>query len=343
MKSSEEIKAPLISIIVPVYNTSQYLPRCIDSILQQSHQKLEVILVNDGSIDTSGNVCEQYKKRDARVQVIHRENAGVSSARNVGLNVAQGEWVGFVDSDDWIEPMMYEKLLHSATQYNKLIASCGAEIHDIDPNKETTHITHQKVPSTITQHQYFEYAIQDLALVSSVCTKLFNRKLIEKCGAVKFDISIHHYEDLLFVVQSAAKSDGVAHIPEALYHYCRREGSATTLPLNNKTMTALDVYDTIITKVNSISPSLLHLAQLFHTNTAIGFLWIAYPTKSLTRGFIPGLRKEACRFIFAYLFSKKVALKIKIRYIVILLCPKLANKLWTLLKACFSLKWNHMY
>ena len=102
---------PLISVIVPVYNVETLLPRCVDSILTQTYECLEVLLVDDGSTDASGEICEQFAKKDTRIRVIHKENGGLSSARNAGLDVASGDYIGFVDSDDWIEPEMYAEML----------------------------------------------------------------------------------------------------------------------------------------------------------------------------------------------------------------------------------------
>lgn len=99
---------PKISIIVPVYNTERYLSKCIDSILSQSFTDFELLLINDGSLDYSGAICDQYAANDSRVTVFHKENGGVSSARNLGLDNARGEWVTFVDSDDWIARTMYQ-------------------------------------------------------------------------------------------------------------------------------------------------------------------------------------------------------------------------------------------
>ena len=101
---------PKISIIVPVYNVEKYLRKCVDSILNQTFKDFELILVDDGSIDTSGKICDEYNLKDNRIKVIHKENGGLSSARNAGLDIAQGEYIGFVDSDDWIELDMYEEL-----------------------------------------------------------------------------------------------------------------------------------------------------------------------------------------------------------------------------------------
>lgn len=104
----------LVSIIVPVYNTGKYLYKCLDSILNQTLQEIELILVDDGSDDNSGAICDFYSERDKRVRVIHKKNEGVSIARNVGMQAAKGEYIGFVDSDDWIEKEMYQEMYYYA-------------------------------------------------------------------------------------------------------------------------------------------------------------------------------------------------------------------------------------
>ena len=106
-----------ISIIVPIYNVEKYLSKCVDSILNQQYYDLEVILVDDGSTDHSGEIAESYKEKDERVIVIHKNNGGLSSARNAGLDVVHGDYVGFVDSDDWIEPNMYADMMNAMCKY----------------------------------------------------------------------------------------------------------------------------------------------------------------------------------------------------------------------------------
>jgi glycosyltransferase involved in cell wall biosynthesis len=115
---------PKISIIVPVYNTDKFLYKCIDSILSQTFTDFECILINDGSTDNSAAICDEYSKKDNRIKVIHQKNAGVSAARNAGLDIACGEWIGFVDSDDWCDPEMYEFLLSKALKYQADISIC---------------------------------------------------------------------------------------------------------------------------------------------------------------------------------------------------------------------------
>ena len=102
----------LISVIVPIYNVEKYIKKCIDSIINQTYKNLEIILVNDGSPDECGKICDEYERIDSRIVVIHKENGGLSDARNAGLKVMHGKYVAFVDSDDWIEPEMYLSLIH---------------------------------------------------------------------------------------------------------------------------------------------------------------------------------------------------------------------------------------
>ena len=102
----------LISVIVPVYNVEKYLNKCIDSIINQTYKNLEIILVDDGSQDSSGKICDEYTKKDNRIKVIHKENGGVSSARNIGLNNATGEWIAFIDADDWVDEEYLQTLFN---------------------------------------------------------------------------------------------------------------------------------------------------------------------------------------------------------------------------------------
>lgn len=116
---------PLISVIVPVYKVEQYLQQCVDSICAQTYRNLEIILVDDGSPDRCGQLCDELAMTDSRIRVIHKRNGGLSSARNAGLEVMQGEYVGFVDSDDWIDPEMYERLYQDIQEHEAQIACCG--------------------------------------------------------------------------------------------------------------------------------------------------------------------------------------------------------------------------
>lgn len=123
----------LISVIVPIYNTENYLEKCITSILDQNYHNLELILINDGSTDNSGKICEDFLEIDKRVKVRHKENSGVSAARNIGLDIAEGDYTCFVDSDDYLHPEMLERLWHYLGKYNADIAMC--EFFEVNDNK----------------------------------------------------------------------------------------------------------------------------------------------------------------------------------------------------------------
>jgi len=127
---------PLISIIIPIYKVEDYIRCCIDSILSQTYKNLEIILVDDGSPDNCGSVCEEYSLKDKRIKVIYKKNGGLSSARNAGLDIASGEYIGFVDSDDWIENDMYESLYNAIIFHKADISVCGRYI--ASGNKITT-------------------------------------------------------------------------------------------------------------------------------------------------------------------------------------------------------------
>ena len=125
MTDVSDSSVPKISIIVPVYKVEQYLYRCLDSIVAQTFTDWECLLIDDGSPDDSGAICDEYAEKDSRFRVIHQKNSGVSAARNAGLAVARGEWIGFVDSDDWIEPDFCKTLLVAIEQTGKDCATCG--------------------------------------------------------------------------------------------------------------------------------------------------------------------------------------------------------------------------
>lgn len=115
----------ILSVIVPVYNVERWINRCIESIINQTYRKLEIILIDDGSTDSSGNICDEFQMMDNRVVVYHKNNEGSAIARNYGIEHCRGEYVTFVDSDDWIEPQMYEKLLDLAQEHNTVITGCA--------------------------------------------------------------------------------------------------------------------------------------------------------------------------------------------------------------------------
>ena len=193
----------LISLIIPVYNAQTYLPRCLDSVLAQTHQNLEIILIDDGSADKSGEICDEYAQKDARIRVIHQKNAGVSAARNAGLRVAKGEYIGFVDADDFIEADMYRYLLASALQYRCAIAVCS--VFGKPP------LIKAKRPLVLTSL----CALDKLYTQSYIHNKLFHIRVLQN---IYFRPDIAICEDLVFCFQTFGKTSQVVYCLVPQYH-----------------------------------------------------------------------------------------------------------------------------
>lgn len=203
---------PKISIIVPVYNAEKYLARCIDSILNQTFTDYEVLLVNDGSTDDSLLVCKSYVEKDSRIKLIDKENGGLSSARNVGLKQASGEYIGFVDNDDWISENFYERLYTVINQTDCDIAFC-----DVIRKNEKVH----KVRLNLKSVQVEEEINKKLELAQfnshrGVWNKLYKRYLFD--NGLQFEEG-KDYEDGLFTLQALCQCKNIVSVPDAYYFY----------------------------------------------------------------------------------------------------------------------------
>lgn len=208
----------LISVIVPIYNTEKYLDRCIQSILSQTYTNLEIILIDDGSTDSSSSICARYACLDQRVKVIHKANGGQGSARNVGLSVSKGEYIGFVDSDDWIESTMYETLLHGCID-KKGIAFVGVD----EVTEAGQKLLKVKLFDGVVSTEEFLRNILIYRGGVSVCSKLFPKAII---GTLRFN-EVKLNEDALFVVDLIKRAEYVSYISVVGYHYFRRSGSSS--------------------------------------------------------------------------------------------------------------------
>ena len=167
---------PQISVIVPVYKVERYLRRCVQSILNQTHSNLEVILVDDGSPDGSGALCDEFAKQDSRVQVIHKDNGGLSDARNAGLSIARGDYVTFVDSDDWIEPDAYEAMLALAEESGAQLVCAGRYDEDETTGQITVGLCPEK-RELISDKEALRRILRWDNMDSSACDKLYARAL----------------------------------------------------------------------------------------------------------------------------------------------------------------------
>jgi len=212
-----------ISIIIPVYNVEPYLRRCLDSVINQTHKNLEILCIDDGSTDNSGSICEEYAKKDSRIRVLHKENGGVSSARNVGLTHFTGYYLGFVDSDDWIEPDMYETLYASKLGNN--VSLCAVSFTRDDIIESPRELIPQR---ELTRYEMLLYAIRNVHYAGFgrvIWNKLYSSTDIRDIK-LRFDENLKIAEDLKFIANllfSGERSGVFINTP--LYHYSRRPSS----------------------------------------------------------------------------------------------------------------------
>lgn len=214
------IKNPIISIIVPVYKADKYLNRCIDSILAQTFTDFELILVDDGSPDNSGNICDEYAKKDNRVRVIHKGNEGPAKARNTGIENSKGEFIGFIDSDDYIESTMYQELFNSANIYHSDMVVCGYSCSRLNEFKVFPPIAcEQRLDREYIKNVLIKkIANSDDLGMYSLWNKLFRKSIILD-NHIRIDESLTYAEDWFFNINMISFYSIISAVDKCLYHY----------------------------------------------------------------------------------------------------------------------------
>lgn len=205
---------PKVSIIVPVYNAERYICSCIDSITMQSMHDFELLLIDDGSTDESGRICDQYALKDSRIKVLHKRNGGVSSARNLGIDNAIGEYITFIDSDDWVEPNYLEDFF-------------PVESYDFITNYYIVHGWQEWVSCPTSNSNYdsstfTDFLSGDLHKMDNMCSRLFRKKVIDEHN-IRFNTRISYSEDVLFVYTFILHASTIKTIGNPVYHYMRQE------------------------------------------------------------------------------------------------------------------------
>jgi glycosyltransferase involved in cell wall biosynthesis len=252
---------PEISIIVPVYNVEQYLEKCLNSILKQTFTNFELILVNDGSRDKSGFICDKYAVKDSRVKVIHKEYGGVSSARNAGIKLASGNYIGFVDSDDYIEKNMYKMLYHACVDSNSDIAICklGREINSELTNNDIGKFYIKE----LNNHEAMRELFTGILYRFSLCNKLFKKTMFNN---IQFPEGRIH-EDLSTTYQLFGNSNKSIYINYIGYIYVKQQNSILTSRFSEKRLDAFIGWDEIMTYMLKNYPQ---LANNFVSSFAYG-------------------------------------------------------------------------
>ena len=219
-----------VSIIVPVYNTARYLPRCVESILRQTYRDIELLLIDDGSTDKSGSICDRYERRDSRVKVLHKKNEGVSVARNIGMEHAAGEFIAFVDSDDWVKSTYIQTLLQIAEEAD--LAMCALELMEFRrPKYKDTNIeTHFDLENPSDLEQFF--FTKAIHWGCPVC-KLFRADIIRNRHII-FPEGIRNGEDTLFVLDYLYYSRTAVFVESYQYYYNRMVPDSATRMFNRE-------------------------------------------------------------------------------------------------------------
>mgnify|MGYP003291965729 CR=1 FL=1 len=225
MTAEKQVHNPLVSIIVPVYNTENYLPRCINSVLEQSYREWELLLVDDGSTDNSGTICDRYSCADNRIRTIHQTNGGVSKARNTGIDNANGDWICFVDSDDTLPTDALYTMVNGISDNIDMVMGGYVEY---DSDGKLSYAIAERICSTISVEQAFMefFKPHHYRYQGYICSKLFRSPIIKQTG-LHFDNDIYFNEDRLFSIRYLCSVTGRVHYTTTpVYEYFLREGSA---------------------------------------------------------------------------------------------------------------------
>jgi glycosyltransferase involved in cell wall biosynthesis len=312
----------LISIIIPVYNAEKFIAKCLDSVLNQSHQNLEIILVNDGSTDRSGLICDDYARKDTRVIALHKVNGGVSSARNAGLKMAKGKYIGFVDPDDWIEPGMFENLYQLIINSKADISACGYVTETLDG-----HLLNQSTKSNVIKYNRVE-ALNNIldtkGFQGFTCNKLFSAELLQKKPATLFDHDIHFGEDLLFCCETLLKCENIIYDPAPYYHYIIHESNATQSKYSPKKLTILIALERIINLLRNLEEVDINKFKNFYIFNNINLLMNGIKEKKCSRS----IREHLKQNLYKYKLTNFNNVSIKSSYLIARVNIKLCYIVW---------------
>ena len=314
------MRTPLISVIIPVYNVEKYLRRCLDSVIAQTYQNLEIICVDDGSIDDSGKICDQYAVQDARIKVIHQENQGLSAARNKGLDAAEGEYIAFVDSDDYILEDMYKKMLDKLLNYNVDLCVCQWQYEFSDGRQV---VKRKNIDPTIygrkTSLEFARFLYMgnyENGVVVAAWNKLYRRTLLDK---IRFEGRIH--EDEAFSGRIMAKNISVYVMEEQFYVYAQNGDSLTNKPFSANKFFFLDA----LAERRELFKSDAFICQ--ETELLYCNMYIEYCLRARKDG-VAISHPEKYRQIFQKMFSSlrregKVKIKFRLRMMLFSFSPSL--------------------
>lgn len=317
-------KYDLITVIIPVYNVEHFLEKCLRSISSQTYPLYEVLLINDGSTDRSGVICDLYSEKDKRFRVIHKKNAGVSEARNTGLKFAEGKYIAFLDGDDWVE-RNYLEVLWKERDKNKSDLVMGEYVAENDKN--TVKCDQDLSEGLLTSEQGYLKILSPSGFYGSVWGELFCHEIIKR-NHLKFNPEIRIGEDLLFVIEYLKYCRRICYSPVHSYHYLIRKGSALNSfsqeSVDLKRLDIIKVYGKLLREAEGKSKSYkTRCAANYAYECADWFCKLHIPC----HGQYDHLRKEALRTFPGLFCDKGYTAKNKINAVIKLLIPGTAKEL----------------
>lgn len=297
----------LLSIIVPVYNIEQYLSRCVDSILGQSFTDFELLLIDDGSNDGSGAICEEYVAKDSRVHVFHKENGGVSSARNLGLKHAKSDWICFVDADDELRPEGLQVMVDGVSDKVGMVMAGFQELENGQVLTDSSCLEINGVMMDRNEALLLMYPSVDKIYMGYPWAKLFNREFIASSGLL-FNEDIAIKEDTLFVVNYLCRSEKpVCFTPVPVYNYQKNSSGAMgslAISYNEKYLTSFDAVvemNRLIQKLPGLDKKLSNAAKYEVVNRCYLIYGYMLRTNAVDRTMVSDLKKRAVKEVgFGY-------------------------------------------
>ena len=309
--------APVISVIIPVYKVEAWLDSCVSSVLSQTYSNLEIILVDDGSPDRCGQMCDTWAEKDSRIQVLHKQNGGLSSARNAGMAVAGGEYVMFVDSDDVLDPRICQQLYNCIERTGAKLSICDAA--HIFPGQSPEYCLREEM-QTLSSEEAIRQMWYQHSFLPSAWAKLYHRDILKSNrfseGLLYEDIDIMH---LMF-----AAAGKIVYNPSALYGYNHREDSITTKAFSTRDLDILKIAAKLMAYAENTAPALLPAARCYSTVAAMRVELNAPDTADFAQG------HETARTILkewgkSVLQDKNIRKKTKYGLMLCLFCRPLAK------------------
>lgn len=315
-----------ISIIVPIYNVEIYLCKCLDSIIGQTYKNIEIILINDGSTDNCLEICNKYKKRDKRIIVIDKENGGLSDARNTGIEIATGDYLMFIDSDDWIYPDMAQRLYSLVHKNNACIAQCNfIRLYDekkvnINQEKEEISIMDNKQG---LESMYGQNGIKSVV----VWNKIYKKKLFDE---IRFPAGKLH-EDEFTTYKIFDKCEKIVDTNETMYYYRQRSDSIMN---KNFSISRFDAIDAIEERINYFKKKDGYLDLKLYTQKQLSFLLRYFYIKTYESDikkkdmYLKGILYKVKKNYFEFMLNKYISKKAKIIINIMLFCPNIFYKIY---------------